>query len=83
MSGGKTNRTSPLFRFDNGRTQTEYFTLLIPLSAVSCKTKKPRATQRVLVVSQNTPGRIRTSNLRLRRPTLYPIELRGRGRASA
>ena len=25
------------------------------------------------------PGWIRTSNLRLRRPTLYPVELRGRG----
>ncbi len=26
----------------------------------------------------NTPGRIRTSNLRLRKPTIYPVDLRGR-----
>ncbi len=29
-------------------------------------------------LKENIPGRIRTCNLRLRRPTLYPIELRGR-----
>ena len=26
----------------------------------------------------STPGRIRTSNLRLRKPTIYPVDLRGR-----
>lgn len=26
---------------------------------------------------QSIPGRIRTSNLRLRKPTIYPVDLRG------
>lgn len=33
--------------------------------------------QSVAAESGNIPGRVRTSNLRLRRPTLYPVELRG------
>ena len=32
---------------------------------------------RLAELSKNIPERIRTSNLRLRRPTLYPVELRG------
>ncbi len=36
----------------------------------------PRTTRRS-VQNESIPGRVRTCNLRLRRPTLYPIELRG------
>ena len=36
------------------------------------------ATHRPEDADQSIPGRIRTSNLWLRRPALYPIELRGR-----
>ena len=31
-----------------------------------------------MLLQTDTPGRIRTSNLRLRKPTIYPVDLRGR-----
>jgi hypothetical protein len=31
-----------------------------------------------MLLQEDTPGRIRTSNLRLRKPTIYPVDLRGR-----
>ena len=41
----------------------------------SLRTKFPPEFSTVVVVSLNTPHWIRTSNLRFRRPMLYPIEL--------
>src|SRR5687767_6690572 len=46
---------------------------------VACGHKKTRRFQRVL----SAPERIRTSDLRFRRPTLYPAELRAQGRADS
>src|SRR6476469_2828071 len=47
--------------------------------------KKPQKTLETqhFLRSNGIPDRSRTCNLRLRRPTLYPIELRGRIEASA
>lgn len=51
---------------DNRRTHAAQLYLQYPTSSRQANRRK-----------SNIPGRIRTCNLRLRRPTFYPIELRG------
>src|SRR5204863_2309609 len=46
--------------------------------SLSCNERHP--TERKTVRSRGAPGRIRTCDPRLRRPSLYPTELRARGR---
>ena len=53
------------------------------LTGAPCKTMHPNASHcKVTIIDDmknavfNTPGRIRTCDLRFRKPTLYPTELR-------
>ena len=76
-------RTSCNAPAEISRSQPKSPVPLATADAASSANEKPRVSAGNTGETENTPDRDRTYNLRLRRPTLYPIELRGRGRASA